>query len=562
MRRPRIVVIGLALAVALGSTPASATGSSDRLRAAGEFDPRPRPVTLGPYSVDVVTPLGLTGDKVGAVAVNVTAVDASADLFVTLWPGSQDRPNTSNLNLRAGDTRANLAIVPVDTNGSIAVATGGAYTDILLDLVGWFDRNGTYSSQGSRRLLDTRPTRRVNPGEKVTVATDGACEDATAVNVTAVNAAASGFVTVWPAGDLQPNTSTLNLIAGETAANMSLVVPGPACAIALTSTVTIDLLVDRVGVVSGVDPVRPIRMLDTRTERAKVVPNAERVVQTGAVEGESVAVNVTAVDPDAAGFVTVWPTGTARPNTSNLNTTAGRTTPNMVIVRAGLGGRVSIAASMPTHLLIDHVATLGASSGFHGIPPIRVLDTRVTLPPGGSVRHGFPLPAGTNVGYSPTHANYSATDIFAACGTPILSPVDGMVSHIRRVDSYKPSNPATWGGRSVAVVGDDGVRYYGSHYDTIRTDLVVGMRVQVGTPLGTMGRTGDTTVCHLHFGLSLPCPGPEWSVRRGSIWPWPYLDAWRAGNNLSPQAEILTWKSANPSGCWNAMNGPFAADGE
>jgi peptidoglycan LD-endopeptidase LytH len=529
---------------------------------AGEFDPRPHPITSGPYSVDVVTPLGLTGDRVEAVAVNVTAVDASADLFVTLWPSSQDRPNTSNLNLRSGETRANMAIVPVGTNGSIAVATGGAYTEILLDLVGWFDRNGTYVSQGSRRLLDTRATHRLNPGEKVTVAADGVCQDAVVVNVTAVNAAASGFVTVWPAGDPQPSTSTLNLIAGETAANMALVVPGSACAIAVASTVAIDLLVDRVGIASGVGTVRPTRLLDTRTERAKIVPNAERVVQTAAIEGDSVAVNVTAVDPAAAGFVTVWPTGTARPNTSNLNATTGRTTPNMVIVRAGLGGRISIAASMPTHLLIDHFATLGASSGFHGIAPVRVLDTRATLRSGGSVRHGFPLPAGTNVGYSPTHANYSATDIFAACGTPILSPVDGVVSHIRRVDSYKPTNPATWGGLSVAVVGDDGVRYYGSHYDTIRADLAVGLRVQVGTPLGTMGRTGDTTVCHLHFGLSLPCPGPEWSVRRGSIWPWPYLDAWRAGANFSPQSEILTWKAANPAACWNAMNGPFAADGE
>jgi peptidoglycan LD-endopeptidase LytH len=166
---------------------------------------------------------------------------------------------------------------------------------------------------------------------------------------------------------------------------------------------------------------------------------------------------------------------------------------------------------------------------------------------------------GTNVGYSRTHANYSATDIFAACGTPLLSPVDGVVTEVRRVDSYNASNPATFGGRSVAVLGDDGVRYYGSHYDMIEATTVPGARVSVGTRLGTMGKTGDTTVCHLHFGLSIPCPGPEWSVRRGIVWPWPYLDGWKAGQNLSPQEEVRGWRAAHPTGCWDAMNDPFAA---
>jgi peptidoglycan LD-endopeptidase LytH len=367
---------------------------------------------------------------------------------------------------------------------------------------------------------------------------------------------------VWPAASRQPGTSNLNLTTGETAANLSVLVPGVDCAIAVTATMAVDVVVDLLGQAVGGRPAGPTRLLDTRDSFAKVVPEAEVVVATGAAEGESVGVNVTAVDPSAAGFVTVWPTGSAKPNTSNLNATAGRTTPNMVMVRVGTGGRITLAASMPTHLLVDHFVTFGASSGFHGIDPTRVFDTRAPVQPGANVRHGFPLAAGTNVGYSPTHANYPATDVFAACGTPILSVVDGVISHIRRVDSYRPSNPATWGGRSVAVVGDDGVRYYGSHYDTIRADLAVGTRVQVGTVLGTMGRTGDTTVCHLHFGLSIPCPGPEWSVRRGSIWPWPYLDAWWAGTNLSPQSELSAWKSANPSGCWNAMTGPFAGDGE
>jgi peptidoglycan LD-endopeptidase LytH len=174
------------------------------------------------------------------------------------------------------------------------------------------------------------------------------------------------------------------------------------------------------------------------------------------------------------------------------------------------------------------------------------------------VRHGFVVPAGTSASYARTHSGYTATDVFAACGTPLLSPVDGVVAEVRRVDAYSPAHPATFGGRSVAVVGFDGVRYYGSHYDTIGADIVPGRTVSVGDQLGTMGRTGDTTVCHLHFGLSVACPGPEWSVRRGVIWPWPYLDSWRAGTNASPADEVATWRTANPTGCLDAMADPDA----
>ncbi|MBI4884752.1 MAG: hypothetical protein HY826_11945, partial [Actinobacteria bacterium] len=43
----------------------------------------------------------------------------------------------------------------------------------------------------------------------------------------------------------------------------------------------------------------------------------------------SVAVNVTAINPSAAGYLTVWPTGQPRPNASNLNFVPGQVVPNM-----------------------------------------------------------------------------------------------------------------------------------------------------------------------------------------------------------------------------------------
>ncbi|WP_198037698.1 hypothetical protein, partial [Streptacidiphilus jeojiense] len=46
----------------------------------------------------------------------------------------------------------------------------------------------------------------------------------------------------------------------------------------------------------------------------------------------AVAMNVTAVAPVGAGYVTVFPDGQSRPTVSNLNFAAGQTIPNLVMV--------------------------------------------------------------------------------------------------------------------------------------------------------------------------------------------------------------------------------------
>ena len=155
-----------------------------------------------------------------------------------------------------------------------------------------------------------------------------------------------------------------------------------------------------------------------------------------------------------------------------------------------------------------------------------------------------------------THAGYPATDIFVpgGCGGDVVSPTSGTVSEVRRDDIWDPAvdDPATRGGRSVAVLGDDGVRYYLAHFQTIEPNIEVGVRVEAGHLLGTVGDAGRTSACHIHFGLSPPCPNPEWSVRRGVVWPHPYVDAWRRGEHLSPSEEVQEWLTMNPNACAEA----------
>lgn len=165
-------------------------------------------------------------------------------------------------------------------------------------------------------------------------------------------------------------------------------------------------------------------------------------------------------------------------------------------------------------------------------------------------RYVFPVVA-SPVSYHATHAGYPATDIFAACGSPVRAVTDGLVLEVSRVDRFDAAEPdrAVKGGLFVSLRGDDGVRYYGSHLSSVAAGLERGVRVRAGQRLGAVGHTGDASnVCHLHFGISPPCRGVgDWWIRRGVVWPAAYLDSWRAGTSRSPAYRVVAWQRAQ--GC-------------
>ncbi|MFC4019343.1 M23 family metallopeptidase [Micromonospora sp. GCM10011542] len=168
-----------------------------------------------------------------------------------------------------------------------------------------------------------------------------------------------------------------------------------------------------------------------------------------------------------------------------------------------------------------------------------------TAAPRVGLRHVFPVRAG-NVAYHPTHSAYPGTDIFADCGEPVVAVTDGTVLEVSRTDRYDKRGPQgpNNGGLSVSLRGDDGVRYYGSHLSVVAGGVQPGVRVRAGQQLGKVGRTGNANnVCHLHFGISPACTGRDgWWIRRGVVWPAPYLDSWRRGGNREPAAEVTAWQ--------------------
>jgi murein DD-endopeptidase MepM/ murein hydrolase activator NlpD len=142
------------------------------------------------------------------------------------------------------------------------------------------------------------------------------------------------------------------------------------------------------------------------------------------------------------------------------------------------------------------------------------------------------------VNYGKFHHDYPATDIFCDEGSEFVAVTAGVVDYISFEDIWDPATnePNDRGGLAVAIIGNDGVRYYGSHLQSIAPDLQVGMTVSAGQLLGYTGKTGSArpTPAHLHFGISRPTTPEDWQVRRGEISPYPYLQAWRNGEMRAP----------------------------
>ena len=345
---------------------------------------------LGNISVQVTGMGGIPPSGVSAVALNVTAVSPGGAGYITAWAAGTNRPAASNLNFSAGQNIPNLVIVPVGANGEIQLFNGSTGTvQLLADVAGYYLAGaptlpGTFRSLAPSRILDTR----TNTGAPGSIAALGSISvqvtgrggvpgtgvAAVAINITAVTPSTSGYITAWPSGTARPNASNLNFNAGRDIPNLVIVPVGADGKIQLFngSNGTVQLLADVAGYYRAGTPaaigafasLTPNRILDTRSDTGARGPVAAlgnisiQVTGTGGVPAtgvSAVAVNVTAVTPSTSGYITAWPSGTARPNASNLNFNAGRDIPNLVIVPVGADGKVEIFNGSPgtVQLLAD-----------------------------------------------------------------------------------------------------------------------------------------------------------------------------------------------------------------
>lgn len=306
--------------------------------------------------------VGATG-VVAAVAVNVTVVSPTASNFLTVYPTGTSRPVASNINFVAGQTIPNMAIVKVGVGGKITIYNEQGSTDVVIDVVGWFPTDSEFTGVAPYRLLDTRTTQLpLTPGEsrEFTVTGQGPVPLAgtspgvgtVALNVTVIGPTETNFVSVFPGDSSFGGTSNINFSKGQTIANMVITKVSTSGKIRIFNNAGFThIAVDVVGwfpVQSQFRSFAPQRFVDTRISGGPLTPGERReVVMTGkglvpAAGVGSLALNVTVVGSTASNYLTVYPSGASPPTASNLNFTAGQTIANMVIVKVGTDGKITL----------------------------------------------------------------------------------------------------------------------------------------------------------------------------------------------------------------------------
>lgn len=245
-----------------------------------KLDTRIAPLTTPPAGsitkIETGTPVGTT-----AVLVNLTMVDGAAPGYITadkcaaLIPGPQTK-SSGNHNTSAAI--ANVAVVPVDTDGSFCIYNQQT-VNLVVDLEGSF----TPPTPGAigftlltpSRQLDTRlaPSTRPTAGT-ITRINTGAANDTTAVlvNLTMTDGAAPGYITADKCTSLTPGPQTQssgNHGTTTAIANLAVVPIDTDGSFCIYNQQPVNLVVDLQGTFSPTGtqhffPTGPTRVIDTR----------------------------------------------------------------------------------------------------------------------------------------------------------------------------------------------------------------------------------------------------------------------------------------------------------
>jgi len=323
-----------------------------------------------------------------AYSLNATVVPAQGALgYLTLWPAGQTQPAVSTLNSPDGSIIANSLIVSAGSSGSINAFVTQT-THLVLDINGYFTTPGSgtlaFYPLPPCRVLDTRNPTGTFGGPAITGGTSRgfpfqlsscgipAAAKVYSINVTVVPSGFLGYVTAYPQGQPQPNTSTLNSLDGTVLANHAIVAAGaPNGGVSFYANNTTNLVVDVDGYFAPPGTgglnfyiVPPCRIVDTRfgtgslggpsinsgTMRSFPLPTSACGLPSTA---GAYSLNVTAVPAGFLGYITAFPTGATQPNASTLNDSKGIVVANAAIIPAGVSGAVSIYVMNQTNIILD-----------------------------------------------------------------------------------------------------------------------------------------------------------------------------------------------------------------
>jgi hypothetical protein len=378
----------------------SRDGDMESIQPARLLETRPGQATIdgkfagnGPNSAGQIIRLrvaGRGGVPIGAAAasVNVTVVGPDRPGYLTLFPCTSQLPTTSTLNYAAGRVAGNSAIAKLDAAGDLCVFTI-ATTHVVVDVNGFVPQGSPVVAIAPGRVHETRPGKTTGDGlsagvgavpggtfQKVQIAGRvGVPAGARGVmlNVTSVMPSGSGFLTVYPCTAELPNASAVNYRGSDVVGNAvfaQLAADGSVC---VYSRSTADVVIDVVGYTPSdilLESYSPIRVFDSRPGqrtfdgqyagggllRAGVpveIKIAGRLPSANGVVG--LLANVVAVNPEAAGFITVYPCSADVPLASTLNYRAGDVVANNAFAKLSADGRLCVFSRVDTHIVVDVV---------------------------------------------------------------------------------------------------------------------------------------------------------------------------------------------------------------
>jgi len=334
---------------------------------------------------------------------------------------------TGLLALAVAAATTSQATAAPASSGEVVSASAASAVSAPVGSGSFTGAEGTYQAVTPARILDTRglagnPIGKVASGGTITVAVAGkggvpaTGASAVVLNVTATQTTANGYLTAFASGTARPLASSINFPPAWTGANLVTVPIGTNGKVSIfNSSGTTHVIGDVLGYYVNatvtqpnhkgeLQTTQPERILDTRAPAGGgALPSDFFITLTvdyGAHNSaiRAFAVNITAVNPAKAGYLTAWNGRPASlPGTSSLNFVAGTTVPNMAVVQSCPLNTTDCAArpqigvyngsSGPVHVLVDLVGfydngVAGDGLRFRPMAPTRIIDTRAGSPVG------------------------------------------------------------------------------------------------------------------------------------------------------------------------------------
>ena len=297
----------------------------------------------------------------GGVMVRLTTKGAASGGYLVMHRCDIAAPLTASLTFPAATGVVGTTVVAA-TAGSICM-TSNVSLAVKVEIIAWRSASGVgLRAVRSTRALDTRLTKRLQPGASVTIdptklgVVPGT--QALSTTITFVNPAKAGTFSIGFCGS-GPWTVPFS---SDSLSSFSLAMRVTGTGWCISSTVAVDVVVDVTGIWTGSDgspsPIDPVRVYDSRTVGVQVGPAPVTVPvagQGGIPAGATTAlISISTVTGGNPGIVFLVPCGQDRSEGAAAVGAPRRIVTAVVPVQLG-GGAVCISALQPVDVIVDVV---------------------------------------------------------------------------------------------------------------------------------------------------------------------------------------------------------------